>query len=51
MTQAELVNDMNVEISQISRIERGEINTTISTAYAMANALEIPITELFDFNQ
>lgn len=29
-TQEQLANDLNVEISQISRIERGVINTSIS---------------------
>lgn len=39
----------NIEYSQIARIERGLINTTISSAYALANALETPLNELFGF--
>lgn len=39
----------NLEYSQIARIERGIINTTISSAYALANALEIPLNKLFEF--
>jgi transcriptional regulator with XRE-family HTH domain len=38
-----------MEYSQLSKIERGVINTTISTAYALAEALGIPHTKLFDF--
>lgn len=41
---------INVEYSQISRIELGKINTSISTIYEIANALEIPIKDLFDFD-
>lgn len=39
----------DLEYSQIARIERGVINTTISSAYALANALEISLDKLFDF--
>jgi len=39
----------NIEYSQISRIERGIINTSIGVAYEIAQALEIDIKELFDF--
>ena len=45
----ELAYDANLEYSQVARIERGEINTTISTAYALADALDIALTSLFDF--
>ncbi|WP_313270884.1 helix-turn-helix domain-containing protein [Epilithonimonas vandammei] len=47
--QEELANSSDIPISQIGRIERGEINTTISTAYAISKALEIDIKELFNF--
>ena len=40
---------INVEYSQISRIELGKINTSISTANDIAIALEIPLSELFNF--
>ncbi|MDQ3191111.1 MAG: helix-turn-helix domain-containing protein [Bacteroidota bacterium] len=36
-----LADIMNVEYRQVSDIERGKINTTISTASAIAKALEI----------
>lgn len=40
---------INVEYSQISRIELGKINTSIGTAYDIAMALEVPLTDLFNF--
>lgn len=48
-TQAQSGSEANIEISQISRIERGLINTTIMNAQTIAKVLEIPIKELFDF--
>lgn len=49
-TQEELAFKMGVEISQISRIERGISNTSISTVNAIAVALEIPLKVLVDIN-
>jgi len=49
-TQQDLANDIDVEISQISRIERGIINTSISTANSLAKALKIEVFELFKFD-
>ncbi|QLG45404.1 helix-turn-helix domain-containing protein [Costertonia aggregata] len=47
-TQEELANELDIEISQISRIERGIINTSIVNANSIASVLKIKITELFD---
>jgi transcriptional regulator with XRE-family HTH domain len=44
-----LAYTINVEYSQISRIELGKINTSISTVYEIATALEVPVQELFNF--
>ena len=49
LTQEQLANDLRVEISQISRIERGIINTSIGNSNAIATVLEIDIKDLFDF--
>ena len=49
ISQAQLAFEANVEISQISRIERGLINTTIANAKHISKILEIPVTQLFDF--
>ena len=49
LTQEQLANDLDIEISQISRIERGVINTSIGNVNAIANVLQIDCKELFDF--
>ncbi|WP_298238404.1 helix-turn-helix transcriptional regulator [uncultured Algibacter sp.] len=49
LTQEDLANDADIPLSQVGRIERGEVNTTISTVYVLAKALDIKVTELFRF--
>ena len=49
LSQEALANDADIPINQVGRIERGEINTTISTANAIAKALKIELSELFRF--
>jgi transcriptional regulator with XRE-family HTH domain len=49
MTQEALAYTSDIPISQVGRIERGEINTTISTVKAIANALNVPVKYMFDF--
>ncbi|MDP1811742.1 MAG: helix-turn-helix transcriptional regulator [Sediminibacterium sp.] len=49
LTMMELAFEADIEYSQIAKIERGVSNTTISTAYRLANALEIKPFELFRF--
>lgn len=49
LTQEDLANDCNISLSQIGRIERGEINTTISTLFVLAKALDLKVAELFEF--
>lgn len=44
-----LAKEADIEYSQLSKIERGVINTTISTVYTLAQALDIPVKEFFDF--
>ena len=51
MTQEELAGNTGIELRQYGRIERGEINTTINTASRLADALEIHVRELFDFEK
>ncbi len=40
---------VDMEYSQLSKIERGVINPTIATVLILAEGLEISHTELFDF--
>lgn len=51
LTQEELAFKSDLEYSQISRIERGIINTSISQVYKIAKALDIEVTELFKVGQ
>lgn len=48
-SQEHFANLCDVEPSQISRIELGKINTSISHAKIIANALGMELKELFDF--
>jgi len=47
-TQAQLANDLGAEISQISRIERGIINTSVGNVNAIATALQVDPREFFN---
>lgn len=49
LSQEDLANDSNIPLSQIGRIERGEINTTISTLFVLSKALNIEVKDFFDF--
>ena len=48
-SQEELANKADLELSQISRIERGVINTSLSQIFQISKALNIHPKELFDF--
>lgn len=48
-SQERLANELGVEVSQISRIERGLINTSIAMLYDISKALEINISDFFEF--
>lgn len=47
-TQEKLALEIDVDISQISRLERGILNTSISTLKAISDALEVSLSELFE---
>ena len=49
ITQAQLAIDCEVDVSVISRIERGVVNTCLSNINTIAKALAIEPKELFDF--
>ena len=49
LSQEQLAFEADVELSQISRIERGIINTSISQIFQIAHALAIHPKEMFDF--
>ncbi len=47
-SQESLAFEADVPISQIGRIERGEVNTTLSTLNSLAKALKVNMKELVD---
>lgn len=47
LTQKELAFLVDIEISQITRIERGIINTSILNLMRIADALEISMSDFF----
>jgi len=49
ISMTKLAFDSGLEYSQISRIELGQINTSIAAANSIALALKIETKDLFDF--
>ena len=48
LTIQELAFNADVEYTQVSRIERGKINTSMYQLYIISKALEINIANLFE---
>jgi len=48
ISQAQLAFEAGIPRFQVSRIERGEINTGVLSIFAIAKALEVDIRELFN---
>lgn len=49
LSQEALANEAEIPISQIGRIERGEINPTLSTINALSQALKCSLKQMMDF--
>ena len=49
ITQAQLAIDCEFDVSVISRIERGVVNTSLSNLKLISSALQIELKELFVF--
>lgn len=49
LSMEQLAHLCNIEYSQISRIELGQINTTVNTIKVICDALEILPKDFFDF--
>lgn len=47
MSQEELAYKTGLALSQIARIETAKLNTTVSTVFAILQALDIDANELF----
>lgn len=50
LTQEELSYKADLDISQIGRIERGKVNTSVSVLAKIAIALDTSLKSLFDFD-
>lgn len=48
-TQEELAYQSELTLSQIARIETMKTNPTVSTIFCITRTLEIPVSELFNF--
>ncbi len=48
LTQEDLVDKAEIGIAQLKRIENGTVNTSVSSVYRIATALNITVTELFE---
>ncbi len=49
ISQEDLADKADLTLSQVGRIERGVINTSISMVYSLASALEVDPADLFQF--
>lgn len=49
ITQSQLAIDCDFDVSVISRIERGAVNTSLDNIRLIATSLKIELKELFDF--
>jgi len=48
LSQEALANLAGIEYSQVSRLERGILNTSVSVIFAIANALKLPPAQLLE---
>lgn len=49
LSQEQLAIDAEIDLSTLSRIERGILNVTINVIYQIAKALNISVKDIFDF--
>lgn len=49
ISQEELSNISEVSLAQITRIERGTINSTVSTIFAISKGLGMKASKVYDF--
>lgn len=49
MSQEDLADSSGLALSQIGRMERGDINATLSSVFSISRALEIEVSTLFTF--
>lgn len=47
LSQADLAYEADVDLSSLSRLERGQVNVTLETLYKIAKTLGVEIKDLF----
>jgi transcriptional regulator with XRE-family HTH domain len=48
-SQADVCYEAEIDISTLSRLERGQLNVTLSVLLSIANTLSVEVKDLFDF--
>ena len=48
LSQTDLCYDADIDLSTLSRLERGELNVTLSTLGKIAATLKVKMKDLFD---
>jgi transcriptional regulator with XRE-family HTH domain len=49
LSQADLCYEAEIDISTLSRLERGQLNVTLSVLQAISKTLSVEMKDLFDF--
>lgn len=49
LSQEDVAHGAAISVSQVSRIERGLLNPTVSTVFHIARAMKVPVADLFRF--
>jgi transcriptional regulator with XRE-family HTH domain len=49
MSQLDLAIKSGLDVRQIGRVENAEVNTSLTTIYSIAKALDVAVGDLFDF--
>lgn len=49
LSQEDLSYEADIPLSQVGRIERGEINPTVSSIAAISDALKVDLRDIFSF--
>jgi transcriptional regulator with XRE-family HTH domain len=47
LSQADLAYEADIDLSSLSRLERGNVNVTVDTLYKIAKVLKVEIKDLF----
>jgi transcriptional regulator with XRE-family HTH domain len=50
ITREQLASDLKMSLSNYSKIERGEIDLTISRIYEIASVLEVDVSQILNFD-